>query len=65
MCERRRVAENGGSVGCKNGCWKNRPFWDNLGSWHKDYLIVRNYFKGEERLHSLRIIADAWRHLVL
>jgi hypothetical protein len=30
--ERRRVAENGGSVGCKNGCWRNRPFGDNLGS---------------------------------
>jgi hypothetical protein len=29
-CERWRVAENGGSIGCKNGRWRNRPFWDNL-----------------------------------
>ena len=65
VCERQRVAENGGWVGCKNGRWRNGPFWDNLGSWCKDYQIVRNYFNGEERLHSVIIIADAWRHLVL
>jgi hypothetical protein len=29
VCERCRVAENGGSVGCKNGGWRNRPFLDN------------------------------------
>ncbi len=33
VCERRRVAENGGSIGCKNGRRRNRPFRDNLGSW--------------------------------
>jgi len=65
LCKRCRVAENGGSVGCKNGRWRNRPFWYNRGSWRKDYLIVRNYFNGEEILHSLIIIVDAWRHLVL
>ncbi len=27
VCERRRVAENGGSDGCKNGRWRNGPFW--------------------------------------
>ncbi len=32
VCERQRVAENGSSEGCKNGCWRNGPFWDNLGS---------------------------------
>jgi hypothetical protein len=25
-CVRDRVAENGGSVSCKNGCWRNGPF---------------------------------------
>jgi hypothetical protein len=45
VCE--RVVENGGSVGCKKGHWRNRPFWDNLGSRWKDYLISRNYFNGE------------------
>jgi hypothetical protein len=24
--------KNGGSVGCKNGHCRNRPFWENLGS---------------------------------
>jgi hypothetical protein len=47
VCERRRIAENGGSVGCKNGRWRYGPFWDNLGSGRKDYLIARNYFNGE------------------
>ncbi len=51
VCVRQSVAENGGSVGCKNGRWRNRPFWDNLGSRCKDYFIMRNYFNGEERLH--------------
>jgi hypothetical protein len=32
VCERWRVAEKGGSDGCKNGRWRNGPFWDNLGS---------------------------------
>jgi len=31
VCERWRVAKNGGCVGCKNGRWRNGPFWDNLG----------------------------------
>ncbi len=43
-CEKRSVAKNRGSVGCKNGCWRNRPFWDKLGSRQNDYLIPRNYF---------------------
>jgi hypothetical protein len=30
VCERRRMAKNGGGVGCKNGLWRNGPFWDNL-----------------------------------
>ncbi len=47
VCERRRVAENGGRVGCKNGRWRNGPFWDKLGSRWKDYLILRNYFNGD------------------
>ncbi len=46
VCERQRVAENGDSVGCENGRWKNGPFWDKLGSRWKDYLIARNYFNG-------------------
>ncbi len=50
VCERRRVAENGGSIGCKNGHWRNGPFWVNLGSWCKDYFNVRKYFNGRERL---------------
>jgi hypothetical protein len=29
VCERQRIAENRGSVGCKNGRWRNGPFWDN------------------------------------
>jgi hypothetical protein len=45
-CEKRRVAENRGSISCKNGL-RNRPFRDNLGSRQKDYLIARNYFNGE------------------
>jgi len=32
VCERQRVAENGGRVGRKNGRWRNGPFWDNLVS---------------------------------
>jgi hypothetical protein len=44
--ERLSVAENGGSIGCKNGRWKNRPFWDKLGSRWKDYVIAGNYFNG-------------------
>ncbi len=32
VCERQRVAENRGSVGCKNGRWRNRPFWEILRS---------------------------------
>ncbi len=47
MCERQRVTENGGRVGCKNGRWRNGPFWDKLGPRWKDYLISRNYFNGE------------------
>jgi hypothetical protein len=29
VCERQRVAENRLSVGHKNGCCRDRPFWDN------------------------------------
>ncbi len=29
VCDRRRVAENRLSVGHKNGCWRDGPFWDN------------------------------------
>jgi hypothetical protein len=29
VCVRHRVAENVGRVGCKNGRWRNGPFWDN------------------------------------
>ncbi len=46
MCERWSVAENGGSIGCKNGRWKNGPLWDKLGSRRKDYLVARNYLNG-------------------
>ncbi len=45
--ERRRVAENGGVVGGKNGHCRDGPFWDKLGSRRKDYLSARNYFNGE------------------
>ncbi len=47
VCERQRVTENGGSISCKKGHWRNRPFWDKLGSRRKDYLSARNYFNGE------------------
>jgi hypothetical protein len=43
VCERRRVAENGVSIGCKNGHWRDGPFWE-------DYIVMRNYFNGRERL---------------
>ncbi len=42
--ERQRVAENGGSVGCKNGRQRNRPFWDKPGSRWTDYLIAGKLF---------------------
>ncbi len=25
------LLKTGGSVGCKNGCWRDGPFWDKLG----------------------------------
>ncbi len=28
VCERRSMAEGGGSVGCKMGCWRKRDEWD-------------------------------------
>ncbi len=29
--EGEQIAANRGSVSCKNGHWKNRPFWDKPG----------------------------------
>ncbi len=38
------LLKTGGSVGCKNGRWRDGPFWDKLGSRWKDYLIAGKLF---------------------
>jgi hypothetical protein len=52
-CERGRIAENGGSVSCKNGRWRNGPFGISKDQNRRITSIVRNYFKGRDRLHRL------------
>jgi len=42
--ERQRVAENGGSVSCKNGRWWNGPFGISQDQNRRITLIARNYF---------------------
>ncbi len=46
VCERQRVAENGGSAGWKNGNWKNGPFGISQDQNRGITLIARNYFNG-------------------
>ncbi len=50
MCERGSVAENGGSVGFKNGRWRHGPFGISQDQNRRIILIARNYFKGRDRL---------------
>jgi hypothetical protein len=51
VCVRGRIAENGGSISCKNGRWRNGPFGISQDQKRRITLIVRNYFKGRDRLH--------------
>ncbi len=44
VCKRWRVTENGGSISCKNGRWRNGPIWDKLGSRWKDYFNCKKLF---------------------
>jgi hypothetical protein len=64
VCKRGRIAENGGSVSCKNGHWRNRPFGKSQDQNRRITLIARNYFKGKERLQRLwiflRTLGDIW-----
>ncbi len=46
VCERQRVAENRGSVSCKNSCWWNGPGGISQDQNRRITLIVRNYFNG-------------------
>jgi hypothetical protein len=46
VCERQRVAENGGSASWKNGNWKNGPFGISQDKNRGITLIARNYFNG-------------------
>ena len=48
VCERRRVAKNGGSIGCKNGRWRNGPFGID-----RFVLIARSYFNDKDSLSGL------------
>jgi hypothetical protein len=50
VCEKGSVAENGGSVSCKNGRWRHGPFGISQDQNRRIILIARNYFKGRDRL---------------
>jgi hypothetical protein len=52
VCERQSSAENRGGVRCKkNGHWgATNYFGIILRSRHKDYIAMRNYSNGRERL---------------
>jgi hypothetical protein len=54
--ERGRIAENGGSVSCKNGHWRNGPFGISQDQNRRTTFIVRNYFEGRDRLRRLYIL---------
>ncbi len=66
VCERQRVAENGGSVSCKNSRWRNGPVGISQDQNRRIALIVRNYFNGQGQITQIiDMKKDAWRHLVL
>ncbi len=46
MCKRWRIAENGGSVSCKNGRWKDGSFGISQDQNRRIIILVRNYFYG-------------------